>query len=163
VGTVWYVRMPGPYHVAAEQLSIEPQGEAAASWALSNLGPGNRIIADRTNQKLFASIGRQDPITAYNSHLGTAYVMWDVGLTDEDLQVLRDGRIEYVLADLRTSRNPPVYLYYYEQAEPDAGAHLTPWPAGGLVKWDTLPGVRRVFDSGDIILYDVRGLVGGDH
>ena len=131
VGTVWFVRMPGPYHVAAEQLSIEPQVAAAAAWALANLGRGNRLIADRTNQKLFGSWGAQNPVTAYNSHLGTAFVMWEDGLSDDDLRVLQEGGIDFVLADLRTTRNLPVYPYYYEQAEPEAGSHRTPWPLGG--------------------------------
>jgi hypothetical protein len=116
------------------------------------------MIADRTNQKLFGSWGAQNPVTAYNSHLGTAFVMWEDGLSDDDLRVLQEGGIDFVLADLRTTRNLPVYPYYYEQAEPEAGSHRTPWPLGGLQKWESMAGVDRLFDSGDIVMYDVRGL-----
>jgi hypothetical protein len=158
LGSAWFTRLPGPYHVAAEQLSVEPQGKAAAAWAREELGPGNRIITDRTNQKLFASIGGQDPVTAFNSGLGTAWVTWGPSLTETDLRVIRDGRIDYVLVDLRTSRDTPIFPYYYEPAEPDAGTHSEPWPATGLEKFEQLPGVARVFDSGDLILYDVRSM-----
>jgi hypothetical protein len=162
LGNAWFTRMPGPYRVAAEQLSIEPLGVTTAEWSRQWLGPRNRIIADRTNQKLLASIGAQDPVTAFNSSLGTAWVMWEPELTDDDRAVIRDGRIDYVLADLRTTRDTPIFPVYFEGAEPNAGEHEVPWPAAGLAKFDQIPGVGRVFDAGDLILYDVRALRDGE-
>jgi len=152
-------RLPAPYHVAAEQLSIEPLGTDTAIWALSNLGPNNRLIADRTNAKLLASIGGQYPVTAANQHLGTAYLMFDLELTRVDLDLMRRAKIRYVVVDLRMSRDLPVYKYYFENAEPDAGQHTTPVPLAALEKFDGLAGVTRIYDGGDIIIYDVRGLV----
>jgi hypothetical protein len=40
LGSAWFTRLPGPYHVAAEQLSIEPQGKAAAAWRAMSSGRG---------------------------------------------------------------------------------------------------------------------------
>lgn len=156
LGTAWYLRVRGEYRAGAEQLSVEPQGVAVARWALRELGPRNRFVADRTNQKLLAGIGRQDPVTAYNRHLGTAYAMWGAELTDDDRATLRAGAIGYVLADRRITEQPPLFPYVFEIAEPDAGRHQAGWPAEGLAKWDRLPGSWRVLDSGDIRVYDVE-------
>jgi hypothetical protein len=152
-------RLPGPYHVAAEQRSIEPQGVAAATWALSALGPNNRLIADRTNAKLLGSIGAQDPVTSANEHFGTAYVMFSSRIGPDELDLLRRAKIRYVVVDFRLARDPPLYKYYFESAEPDAGNHTTPMPLESLLKFDTVPGIARIFDSGDIVIYDVRGVV----
>lgn len=154
-------RLPGPYHVAAEQLSIGPQGTDTAAWALSELGPNNRLIADRTNAKLLASIGSQYPVTSANQHLGTAYVMLAQTLGRGQLDIMRQAGIRYVVVDLRLARDVPVYKYWFESAEPDAGQHTTPIPLAALQKFDGLRGVTRIYDSGDIIIYDVRGLVDG--
>jgi hypothetical protein len=161
IGGPPWSRLPGPYHVAAEQRSIEPQGLYTAAWALSELGPKNRLIADRTNAKLLGSIGSQYPVTSGNSHLGTAYVMFAQTLDPAMLDVMRRARIRYVVVDLRLARAPPVYGVYFERSEPDAGRHTTPIPLAALQKFDGLRGVTRIYDSGDIIIYDVRGLVDG--
>jgi hypothetical protein len=152
-------RLPGPYHVAAEQRSIERQGVDTARWALKDLGPNNRLIADRTNAKLLGSIGAQYPVTSATEHLGTAYVVFAQKLGPGEMDVLVRGRIRYVVVDLRLARDVPIYKYYFESAEPDAGRHSTPIPLAALQKFDTLKGVTRIYDSGDIIIYDMRGLV----
>jgi hypothetical protein len=152
-------RLPGPYHVAAEQRSIEAEGVETAAWALRELGPNNRLIADRTNAKLLGSIGGQYPVTSANQHVGTAYVMFAPTIGRSELDIIRRGNIHYVVVDLRLARDVPVYPYYFESAEPDAGQHTTPFPLASLQKFDGLPGVTRIYDSGDIIIYDVRGLV----
>jgi len=154
-------RLPGPYHVAAEQRSIEPQGVDTATWAFAMLGPNNRLIADRTNAKLLGSIGAQYPVTSANEHFGTAFVMFAPRIGPEELDLLRRAAIRYVVVDFRLARDPPLYKYYFESAEPDAGNHTTPMPLASLEKFDALPGVARIYDSGDIVIYDIRGLVNG--
>ena len=77
----------------------------------------------------------------------------------DELDLLRRAEIRYVVVDFRLARDPPIYSYYFESAEPDAGNHTTPMPLASLQKFDTLPGVARIYDSGDIVIYDIRGLV----
>lgn len=151
-------RLPGPYHVAAEQRSIEPEGVATAMWALEVLGPDRRLVADRTNAKLLGSLGLQYPVTAANQHVATAWPMFDTSLTPADVALLQRGGIEYVVVDLRLAADIPAYAYVFEQDEPNAGNHTTPMPLPALQKWDSIPGVTRIYDSGDIVIYDIRGL-----
>ena len=94
-------RLPGPYHVAAEQRSIEPEGVDTAMWALTELGPNNRLIADRTNAKLLGSIGDQYPITSANSHFGTAFVVFSTKIGPDELDLLRRAAIRYIVIDFR--------------------------------------------------------------
>lgn len=152
-------RLPGPYHVAAEQRSIEAEGVDTALWALRELDQNSRLIADRTNAKLLASIGGQYPVTAANSRLGTAFVMFAPIIGRSELDTIQRGAIRYVVVDLRLASDVPIYKYYFESAEPDAGQHTTPIPLASLQKFDGLPGVSRIYDSGDIIIYDVSRLV----
>jgi hypothetical protein len=152
-------RLPGPYLVAAESRSIEPEGLQTATWVLNELGPDNRLIADRTNAKLLGAIGLQYPVTSANEHIGTAYVMFARTLGPAEIAVMRAARIKYVIADLRLSTDLPAYPFYFESAEPDAGNHKVPIPIEALEKFEGRPGVSRIYDSGDIRIYDVSGLV----
>ena len=45
----------------------------------------------------------------------------------------------------------------YYPGDPDTGKHTAPLPRAGLTKFDGVPGVSRVYDSGDIEIYDMRG------
>jgi len=130
-----------------------------ALWALRELDQNSRLIADRTNAKLLASIGGQYPVTAANSRLGTAFVMFAPIIGRSELDTIQRGAIRYVVVDLRLASDVPIYKYYFESAEPDAGQHTTPIPLASLQKFDGLPGVTRIYDSGDIIIYDVSRLV----
>ncbi|HET9850873.1 MAG TPA: hypothetical protein VFP56_00040 [Candidatus Limnocylindrales bacterium] len=152
-------RLPGTYLVAAEQRSVEPQGIETAAWVLRELGPDNRLIADRTNAKLLGAIGLQYPVTSANEHIGTAFVMFARTLGPNELSVMREARVKYVVVDLRLSTDLPSYPFYFESAEPDAGAHTEPIPIEALQKFEGRPGVTRVYDSGDIRIYDVSELV----
>jgi hypothetical protein len=148
-------RLPGPYHVAAEQRSIDPLTLDTAAWTLTYLGPGNRIIADRTQGKVMGSLGAQFPVR----FAGTPQVMFAPAITSIELNVLRREQIRYVVVDLRISRDLPVVNVYFDVTEPDAGQHTVPFPLPALEKFDGLDGVTRIYDSGDIVIYDVRGLV----
>ena len=78
-----------------------------------------------------------------------------------ELDIMRRAAIRYVVVDLRLARDLPVYGVLFEASEPDAWRHTTPIPLAALQKFDGLRGVTRIYDSGDIIIYDVRGLVDG--
>jgi len=159
LGEPFYLRLPGPYRVAAESRSIEPLGKSTASWVLAELGPGNRFLADRTNTKLLGSIGWQFPVTNFNSGVSTAYIMFDGGLGPLERQLIRDGQVRYVLADWRLTLALPVFAYYFEQAEPGVEERTKAFPEEGITKFNSAPGVDRIFDGGDLVIYDLRQLL----
>jgi hypothetical protein len=153
-------RLPGPYLVAAATRSVEPQGIAAALWARVWLGPDNRIATDSVNYMLMGSYGEQYYVSTLNGGVDTSWVFYAPAIGPGEIDILRRGRISYLVVDRRLTSAPPM-LPPYAGGDPRGKDYTRPVPAAALAKFDQTPGVSRVFDSGDIVIYDVRGLTGG--
>lgn len=158
-GPAW-ARLPGPYLVSADMRSIEPEGIGAANWALSFLGPHNRMAADRINGLLMGSYGLQRPITHVTDNVYVAPLYFSSQLGPDAKEVLTQGNVQYVLVDLRLSTALPRVGVYFEAGEPDSFQHRTPLLTTALTKFDHIENVSRVFDSGDIVIYNTGALVG---
>lgn len=52
--------------------------------------------------------------------------------------------------------------FYFQMSEPGAYQHTVPIEPTALTKFNGLDNVDRIYDSGDIVIYDVRGLSGAD-
>ena len=150
--------LPGPYRVSADSRSVEPQSVDAAEWARAVLGPDNRIATDRVNKVLMGAYGEQYVVNGASDHIDVSAVILEPQVSDYVIEMLKRGNIRYVVIDRRLSTGLPVVGVYVEEGEPDAFHHTTPVALSTLVKFDGLKGVRRVFDSGDIVIYDVSGL-----
>jgi len=153
-----WARMPGPYLPAADTRSIESQGLAAAAWTRALLGPDNRLIADRTNRLLMGAYGEQRPVTGYADKVPISQVFFAPQLGPSERQILRAGRVRYVVVDRRLSAALPAAGVYFERGEALGNVHTTPIDPAALAKFDMLADVSRLFDSGDIVIYDVGAL-----
>jgi hypothetical protein len=151
-------RLPWPYAVGAESRSIEPEGIAAAKWALTFLGPDNRVAADRTNTSLMGSYGEQRVITDLVDKVSISGVFLSPQLGSSELAVLRQARIRYLVVDRRFSRALPLSGQYYEKWERLIVPYTTPIELTTLDKFARIRDVNQVFDSGDIAIYDVGAL-----
>lgn len=151
-------RMPGPYLVNSHTRSVEPQGISAADWMETFLGPGNRIATDFMNQLIMGSYGNQYPVTAAVSGFDLSQVFFSPGVGRNERALLRSAGIGYVIVDHRLSTQLPIVGFYYEGVEAEAFHHDLPMSPAVLAKFDNCPGVSRVFDSGDIEIYDVGTL-----
>lgn len=152
-GWATWERLPGPYIVGSDTRSIEPQGVAAAAWAYTHLGSRNRIAVDRTNRFLMGSYGTQNPLLS-----GAFPVFFSPTFAWDDQALFRREGIQYVVFDRRLSRELPEKGVYIERAEPGVFNHKTPLDPQIFVKYDGLPNVGRLFDSGEILIYDVEAL-----
>jgi hypothetical protein len=149
----YWERLPGAYQVGGFERSVSPQGIAAANWALTALGPGNRFGVDTGNAALLAAYGRQDTLRNasslyYSDHLGPTQRAY-----------LATSALRYLFVDRRLAQSPPVGGSYF-QVDPYAGQITRPIPLQDLDKYDAMAGVDRPYDSGDIVIYDLRGLSG---
>ncbi len=153
-----WARLPGPYLVSADSRSIEPQSMAAAEWTREVLGQNQHIAADRMNGLLMLAYGGQSPVTASFSGVDVPRVFLAAQVGPGEIEILRQGEIHYLVVDRRLSSGLPVGGVYWELGETGAGGHKRPISASILAKFDGLPSVHRIFDSGDIAIYDVRGL-----
>ncbi len=159
VGSSFYARLPGSYLPAAGSRSIEPEGIAAATWANNQLGDSNHIIADRTNRLLMSTYGQQAPVTIYHDRINTALVLFALRLNEPEILLLNLGQIHYVVVDQRMADSLPYDGIYVERGEPDTFHHTTPFDLNAISKFNFMPHVSRVFDSGSIRIYDVSALV----
>jgi hypothetical protein len=154
---VW-ARLPGPYLVSADPRSIEPEGVSVAEWTKEHIPRESRFVVDRVNRLLLGSIADQHPVTASFDQIRVRTVFFSPTLTSSDVKVLTDGAIRYVLVDRRLSSSLPIVGVYYEKGETTGGTSSVPMPAEALAKYDGVEDVSRIFDSGDIQIYDVGAL-----
>jgi hypothetical protein len=158
IGTPYWARLPGPYLVSADSRSIEQEGMSAASWTREFLGRGQRVGADRINRVLMLTYGDQRPITTIADEVDLGAVFLDRHLTPYDSGLLRRGRVEYLVVDYRLTRSLPWLGVYYDIGEPDALRHARPIPAVAFAKFDRSRRMSRVFDGGNIVIFDVRNV-----
>jgi hypothetical protein len=151
VGWARWARLPGPYAVGADTRSVETEGIAAAEWSFDHLGAENRILADRTNRFLMAAYGRQNPI---GTRAGDVLFADEIG--NPQCSVIRNREVVYIYSDLRLSQQLPELGIYADSKEPGAYKHTQPIRLEALTKFASLTNVDRIFDSGDIAIYDVR-------
>lgn len=159
IGFAPWSRLPGPYQVAADTRSIEPEGVSAAVWLRQNLGPDNRIITDRTNALLMGSYGDQHPVTGFADRVQTSYVVLSLRYGKREQRILRASGARYLVLDSRLTSGLPLVGDYFEGSEPRPLGRLAPLAPQMLAKFDQLQGVSRLFDAGDIAIYDVSALL----
>ncbi len=151
--------LPGPYLVAADARSIEPEGIQTAIWARLYLGPNNRIATDRTNQLLMSTYGDQRLVTPSEDNIDVTDVFFSPSLDAYELSLLQRAQVHYLVVDQRLSQALPSVGYYFEQGEPGSFDRTTPINLKVLTKFDTIPQINRLLDSGDIVIYDTGGLI----
>lgn len=153
-----WARVPGPYMVGADTRSIEAEGMAAARWTGEQFAPDTRLVVDRINGLLMGAFGRQYIIRSGKDNIQIAPVLTTLRLSDYEYYLLRATQAEYVVTDRRLTQAIPELGVFVEFGEPGASQHTEPLNPFALEKFDLLTGVSRVFDSGNIVIYDVRGL-----
>jgi hypothetical protein len=146
----YWERLPGPYQVAGAERSVGPEETAAAGWALTALGPGNRFGADAGSYSVLGSYGDQDVVR------NVAYLYTASAFTESDARQVQAQALSLVLVDRRLSEALPASGQYFPD-DPAAGRYTRPLPAADLAKFNHVPGVSRIYDSGNIVIYDLRG------
>lgn len=153
-----WARLPGPYLVSADSRSVEPESIAAAEWAGLHLEAEGRIAADRINTLLLANYGHLWPVTHQHDRLYISPVYMSERLGGYELGLIRAVRLQYALVDQRLAQSLPRVGVYFEVGEPGSERYSAPPPLENLMKFDRLPNVSRLFDSGNIQIYDVEAL-----
>lgn len=139
----WWERLPGSYVVGGFESGITGESVAVANWAAVALPPGQRIAADYINNLLLGTIGNQSPVN------GVAVLYCSDAWSLTDTVLVRQQAINYLVVDLRTSRYRPANGTIFQEV----GACPAPLARADLAKFDAVPGITRVYDSGNIIVY----------
>lgn len=143
-------RLPGPHQVAGYERSVGPEEIATAQWTLAVLGPGNRFAVDFGSAPVLGSYGDQSPVHNV-AYLYTSRLYTQADALKAELQALR-----YVWVDLRLGKSLPVSGQYFLD-DPNAGKYKHPLSAADLEKFNNVPGVNRIYDSGNITIYELPG------
>jgi hypothetical protein len=146
----YWERLPGSYQVAGFERSVGPEEIAAARWALTVLGPGNRFAADTGNYPVMASYGYQNPIR------NIAYLYTSAQYTPLVQQEVAAQALHYVLVDRRLSQSLPASGKYFP-IDPNEGKYKHPLPLQDLTKFNRVSSIARIYDSGNIVIYDLQG------
>lgn len=142
-------RLPGPYIANALTRSIESQGVSAAEWARIFLGPDNRIGGDRTNELLMGSYGEQHIVHSLNDGVDVEWILFAPTIERNEIDSIQLIRLRYLIVDNRLRVLPQLATNYY----PDATT------GEALDKFASMPNISRVFDSGDILIYDLKEIL----
>lgn len=156
-GPAWSF-LPGPYLVTADSRSIEPEGIQGATWVRLYLGPNHRVATDRINQLLMGTIGDQKLVTLQESGVDVVPVFLSSSFGPYEISLLQQAKVRYLVVDQRLSQGLPLVGFYFEPGEPDSYHRTAPLALAALTKFNTIAQINRVFDSGDIVIYDVGGL-----
>ena len=146
----YWERLPGPHQVGGFERSIGPEEIAVGNWMLAALGPGNAVATDFGNSPMVGSYSDQTPV------LNVAFLYMSSTYTPSIVNQTQLQGIHYALADLRLTRNLPVSGSYWFM-DPNAGRYAHPLPLLDMTKFNHTPGITRIFDSGDIVIYDLLG------
>jgi len=153
-----HTRQPAPYNPGLAWTPFDVESLAAARWASTTFGPGHRIAADAAGGVLMGSLGRQDIVASDDEvSISQLFLFPDVG--PKEIQMLKSGRIDYVMVDRRISEVQPVKGYIYERWEQTVQAYGSTVSSETVNKFDQIHGASKVFDSGNIQLFELRRLL----
>lgn len=149
------LRLAPPLNVRVANTVLLPEGLSAAEWALRNLGRNATYIGDEATGRELAVRG------ARAVYIGSAAVvpqlLHDSTLPPWEIQFLITNHVDFIVVDRRKiSADDLAGPFFPLGAAPDSGRGY--FPDAVRKKYERLPQVSSVFDSGDIVIYDVRGL-----
>jgi len=146
----YWERLPGAYEPGGFERSVSPQGVQASLWVSGALGPGNRFAADLANYSLLGTYGDSDAVR----NAGALYRSERLRKSDVDL--IRAQDLRFVMTDERlTRRLPPSGRYFPVDRLSDR--YKRPLDPLALSKFAYISGMSRLYDSGNIKIYDLWG------
>ena len=147
----------GPYIVGAHERSLGSPSLALANWVSTHLPAGSRVAVDRDNAGLLNAFGQVDPVSTLNGSDSPAPLFFDQQLTPSDIALIRKDDIRYIVTDTRLTEGLPLFGAYITPGETGRPTRLT---AAELEKFNSIPGVYRIYDNGAIQVYDLSRLLG---
>lgn len=142
-----------PLQVRVGKAVIVPQGLSVASWATRELPKNSVYYADEASGRELAVDG------AHRTYFGTSNVptLLEHALFPqwERREMIKRG-VDFVVVDRRKISSNNQAGYFFQPAD-DPTDGLGYYPEGVRAKF-AIPKVSSIFDSGDIVVYDVRGM-----
>jgi hypothetical protein len=142
------LRLSLPFRVTVDGRVLQPQGVTAARWSRAELGSGRHFMADGSNARLQLAQG-QFAVAGGSPNLND--VIREQQLLPWMVDLLKEYEVRYIVMDRRRIRENQAFGYFFTSPEAERlGLFPRPW----YDKFDRQPGASRIFDSGDIAIYD---------
>ena len=151
-------RLPETSPVRGAPYELSAQAISADQWAAQNLGRGRRFASDFLNHLGLAAYGEERPLYAPLDGVSAWQIMLPSHVEAAVGAALREGGVEYVLAERSLSEGIPASGFYYDKGEPEAGRQKRPMPLAVIGKFDHTVGASRLYDNGKEQIYSVGAL-----
>jgi hypothetical protein len=148
-------RLSQPVRVEVGDATITTQSLGAAEWAARHLPADAIYAADEISGRRLAIHGARFVLAGRAA--GIPSLLSETRMNDWTKSIVLRAKVDYVVVDQRKySADVTAGFYFPTTAHPDGG--FGTYPAGVRRKFSRLPRSRRIYDSGDVVIYDVRGL-----
>ncbi|AGB26972.1 PMT family glycosyltransferase, 4-amino-4-deoxy-L-arabinose transferase (plasmid) [Mycobacterium sp. JS623] len=149
----WYQRVPGGFWIEGFAGGIDNVGVSRAQWADKYVRGGIRYTGDIASMWLLSTVAKMDPVkspgTIYYSEPSNRF-------TAQEIDHIKQSAIIMVDVDMRMSQDMPIGERYFI-TDVNGGKLRKPIDVERLEKFDGIPGLSRVYDSGLARMYDLRG------
>jgi hypothetical protein len=151
------LRLGRPLQVTNGHVTIKPQGFTAANWMRTIIGPGYTVGTDQSNARLLLVYGKQNPLTGGYPDIRDLLGMPEFPAWQTEL--MQEYDIRYLLVDRRAISWNNMEGYYFDETGggPIAPARLRDPEV--YEKFDQLPQFDRIYDSGNIVIYDAEEIL----
>jgi hypothetical protein len=157
-GWIPSLRLAQPLQVYVNGATLQPEGLEAAHWMLERLGPDNEIAAPPSDALMMLAYGKQYSLT------GRIYSILELLTEPHDLEwqtdVLQKMQIHYMLIDRRRISWDGMRGLYFDRGGDISQDGDQFFPVEVTTQFDRQKNVPRIFDSGDLVIYDVGDLSG---
>ena len=150
------LRLSLPLWVNVENVVIEPQGFAAARWVRSALGPGNEVATDESNARLMLAYGGQ--LARAGRYPDIKDLLGTFDFPDWQVELLREWAIQYIAVDRRLISANNMAGYYFDRTPAGSLPNTDLFDPKAYGKFDKPQEISRLFDSGNIVIYDVGAI-----
>jgi hypothetical protein len=103
-----------------------------------------------------STYGDQRIVTRLDDNVDISPIFYSPQFDSVDITILQEGHIHYLAVDTRLSTALPLEGMYFEN---DRAISIISRDA--LTKFNTVTQINRLFDSGDIVIYDTGAFIGG--
>jgi hypothetical protein len=150
-GWPWDSQLTAPLKVKSQAgPTISSPPLAMAEWAKES-GPDGNYGALTAEARLLLEPGDKSVYSDFIAHI--AEVIPQRTLFPYQVALLRERHIRYIVVDLREVANDGIRGFYF--SEP--GSRRNAWlPLSIATKFEKIPGVTRLYDSGSIIVYGLE-------
>lgn len=143
-----------PLEVRSGHAVVVPQGLSAARWAIHELPSSSTYLGDEATGRELLVAGAHH--VSFGNGNNVPAILQSTQLPEWQREALVDQRVDYVVLDRRkVAANDQAAYFFQPEADPAGGfGYYSP----GVRSKFEIPTVSRIFDSGDIMIYEVRGL-----